>query len=64
MGRVFSIWWPIARWRDFTGFSRTWWGRAILFGIPALIMASELTRLVRHIYARRRAPAAVPNNRE
>ena len=27
VGRVASIWWPIGRWRDFTGFSDTWWWR-------------------------------------
>lgn len=25
LGRVSSIWWPISRWRDFTGFSDSWW---------------------------------------
>ncbi len=30
LGRVSSIWWPIGRWQDFTGFSVTWWWRAIV----------------------------------
>lgn len=42
MGRVFCIWWPVARWRDFTGFSRTWWGRALIFGLPALLVLLEI----------------------
>lgn len=27
VGRVASVWWPPASWRDFTGFSTTWWWR-------------------------------------
>ncbi len=30
MGRVACIWFPPSRWRDFTGFSGTWWWRALL----------------------------------
>ena len=30
-GRAVCIWWPIGRWRDFTGFSKTWWGKSILY---------------------------------
>lgn len=25
LGEVTSIWWPPSRWRDFTGFTRSWW---------------------------------------
>jgi signal peptidase I len=25
IGEATSIWWPVSRWRDFTGFSRSWW---------------------------------------
>lgn len=35
LGRAFCIWWPPANWRDFTGFSRTWWGMLLLYGVPA-----------------------------
>lgn len=45
LGRVFCIWWPIDHWRDFTGFSQTWWGRLLLYGPPAalgLYMAGAL----------------------
>ena len=45
MGRAFCIWWPISRWRDFTGFSGTWWGRLLLYGIPGLAAAIELCAL-------------------
>ncbi len=49
-GRVFGIWWPWNHRRDFTGFSHTWWGMALLYGIPSAIIAFEV---VRHIRARR-----------
>jgi len=42
MGRAFAICWPPWRMRDFTGFSSTWWGRALLFGVPALMVCYEL----------------------
>ena len=35
VGRAFCVWWPLAHRRDFTGFSRTWWGRVLLYGVPA-----------------------------
>lgn len=38
IGRAFCIWWPWGHRRDFTGFSRTWWGAAILYGAPALFV--------------------------
>lgn len=42
LGRAFAIWWPWHRRRDFTGFSRTWWGMLLLYGIPAVLVAQEL----------------------
>jgi len=47
VGRVYCIWWPINRWRDFTGFSSTWWGRAILYGIPILLIAYQAQNYLR-----------------
>lgn len=41
VGRVSCIWWPPQRWRDFTGFSKTLWWRALV----ALIVLSVLLRL-------------------
>ncbi len=32
VGRVACIWWPPTRWRDFTGFSRSWWWRGGVVG--------------------------------
>lgn len=34
LGRVSSIWFPVSRWHDFTGFTRAWWwgGSFALFG--------------------------------
>lgn len=42
IGRAFCIWWPVGHWRDFTGFSRTWWGAALLYGLPAAFGAYML----------------------
>lgn len=42
LGRVSCVWWPVWNWRDFTGFSRTWWGRLLLYGIPILLVAQEI----------------------
>ena len=36
------MFWPISDARDFTGFSHTWWGKLLLFGIPALIAGFEV----------------------
>ncbi len=29
VGRLSCIWFPISRWRDFTGFSKTWWWKTL-----------------------------------
>lgn len=42
LGPVFAIWWPFSSWRDFSGFSHTWWGKTLLYGIPLSIVALEL----------------------
>jgi hypothetical protein len=44
LGRTFAIWWPPGRWRDFTGFSTTWWGRLLLYGVPLALVLYELAR--------------------
>lgn len=41
LGPVFAIWWPWSSRRDFTGFSKTWWGQGLLYGIPLCIVAME-----------------------
>jgi len=51
-GRVVCTWWPVDRWRDFTGFSKTWWGKGILYGPPALLIAWEGLAFVRRRRAR------------
>jgi signal peptidase I len=38
VGRAFSIWWPIPHWRDFTGFSQTWWWRTIVSVLGLLVL--------------------------
>ncbi len=53
VGRVSCIWWPPPRWRDFTGFSHTWWWRSLV----ALIILLILLRL----FAGRLCPAHRPD---
>ncbi len=47
LGRACAIWWPWNRRRDFSGFSHTWWGALLLYGIPALIVATEIRQFAR-----------------
>lgn len=60
IGRMFAIWWPVSRWRDFTGYSRTPWGMAVLYGVPLLFLAyAVVTTFVmelRRVAARPGAP--------
>lgn len=37
VGRVSCIWWPPSRWRDFTGFSKTWWWKTLCGILIALV---------------------------
>ncbi len=46
-GRAFAVWWPWSHRQDLTGFSSTWWGAALLYGIPALLVIVEITAAVR-----------------
>jgi len=41
-GRAFGVWWPWSRRQDFTGFSSTWWGMALMYGIPLALVAMEV----------------------
>jgi len=61
LGRAYCIMWPISRWRDLTGFSRTWWGAGLLYGIPALLIALESIAWIRHRRRRLTPSAARPN---
>lgn len=42
LGPVFAIWWPFSSMRDFSGFSHTWWGKALIYGIPLAIVGMEV----------------------
>lgn len=42
LGRVSCIWWPYARWRDFTGFSHRWPWRVVTWLVAALCLARLL----------------------
>jgi signal peptidase I len=41
VGRVACIWWWPNHWRDFTGFSKTWWWR-MLAGLTGLLLITRL----------------------
>lgn len=41
VGRVACIWWPPKSWRDFTGFSDTWWWRTFL-AVSGTLLAVRL----------------------
>ena len=43
-GRAFAIVLPFSRMRDLSGFTSTWSGRALLYGLPALFVLFELLR--------------------
>ncbi|MGC8846744.1 MAG: signal peptidase I, partial [Candidatus Hydrogenedens sp.] len=45
VGRVSCIWWPPSRWRDFTGFSKTWWWKT-------LCLLTSIFVIVRLLFAR------------
>lgn len=40
-GRASAVFWPIGNRRDFTGFSHTWWGKLLIFGIPLAVVGFE-----------------------
>lgn len=40
-GRASAVFWPISHRRDFTGFSHTWWGKLMIFGIPLALFGFE-----------------------
>lgn len=42
LGPAFAVWWPWPHRRDFSGFSHTWWGMLLLYGLPAAFLALEL----------------------
>jgi len=41
-GHAFAVWWPLSHRKDFTGFSHTWWGMSLIYGIPALLIGLEI----------------------
>lgn len=55
LGPVFAIWWPWSHRRDFSGFSQTWWGQGLLYGLPVLLIGWEFYGYFRE--RRRRALA-------
>ncbi len=62
-GPAIAIWWPFWRRRDFTGFSHTWWGMALIYGIPAVLVLMDLAGYLRRRAQRQRqARGAPPEN--
>lgn len=43
-GRAFAVVLPFSRMTDLTGFSDTWWGKVLLFGLPGALALFELSR--------------------
>lgn len=58
-GRASAVFWPLGHRRDFTGFSHTWWGTLLIYGIPLLIVWFE----VRHWRNERRAKQAAASSK-
>lgn len=50
LGEAVAVVWPPARWRDLSGFTNQWWGLALLYGLPALVIA---VLIVQRIVAKR-----------
>ncbi len=44
LGRAIGIWWPLTRRRDFTGWTDTWYGLGLLYGVPAVFALYEILR--------------------
>lgn len=44
VGPAFCVWWPFGNIVDFTGWSHTWWGMLILYGIPGSLVIYEVSR--------------------
>lgn len=38
VGRAYCIWWPLTHWRDFTGFSHTWWWHCLVTLVGVLMV--------------------------
>jgi signal peptidase I len=43
-GRAFAVVWPFDHMKDLTGFSSTWWGRLLLYGLPLAFIVHEVMR--------------------
>jgi signal peptidase I len=50
IGRVSAIWWPPPRWRDFTGFSRTYWWRGLLLTLGLFTLWRLFVGRSWHVY--------------
>ncbi len=41
-GRASAVFWPIGHRQDFTGFTHTWWGKLLVYGLPIAIVCFEV----------------------
>jgi len=55
LGPVFAIWWPLSHRRDFSGFTQTWWGQGLLYGLPALLIGWECLAYLQERKRKRKA---------
>ncbi|MBI2425252.1 MAG: signal peptidase I [Candidatus Hydrogenedentes bacterium] len=62
IGRACAVFWPWEHRRDFTGFTQTWWGKGLLYGIPVTLILAELALLLYSRKKKREAdkPDAMP----
>ena len=63
IGRAAGIWWPFSHHRDFTGFTRTWQGRLLLFGPVAALIALEIAARLRRRASRHATDRAEPDTK-
>lgn len=57
-GRASAVFWPLGHRRDFTGFSHTWWGKLLIYGIPLAIVLFEVRHWRKERAAKRAKQAA------
>ncbi len=66
-GRVFGIWFPFNRLRDFTGFSQTWWGPFAIYGpLTGLLLwiLWDVLVDVRRLWGKARSKPAPPQDND
>jgi len=62
LGRAAGIWWPLGHRRDFTGFTRTWQGKLLMYGPVAALVGLELAGRLRRRKRKRGRVAGPPDS--